>query len=282
MNDAQRAASATNTGELIWTGLSVTEEVPDVPMTNGTNSGFMEMFAPSTYSPGSSVSHWSTAASPNLLMEPNINSDLTTDIDLTRELLEDIGWQFLPEGAPEITVSPLSLAFGNQNIDTGASAAQSVTITNDGNAVLSISSVSLSGTNASDFSISSDTGETTLDPLESRVVQVVFDPATLGSKSASLDVASDDADEGNVNVTLSGSGYDPDVGVCSPVFVDFAFAGVELGTSPNPFNTVAEGVAFVTVAGTVNFDAGSTTETGTFSKAMSWASTGGLVRIGSL
>ena len=42
--------------------------------------------------PGSSISHWDPIAIPNLLMEPNINPDLTHNVDLTLPLLWDIGW----------------------------------------------------------------------------------------------------------------------------------------------------------------------------------------------
>jgi hypothetical protein len=41
---------------------------------------------------GSSTSHWARAAQPNLLMEPNLSSDLSHDVDLTLPLLRDIGW----------------------------------------------------------------------------------------------------------------------------------------------------------------------------------------------
>ena len=57
--------------------------------------GRVRLYTPSTYEPGSSVSHWDVSASPNLLMEPSINADLPFgEIDLTREHLEDIGWPF--------------------------------------------------------------------------------------------------------------------------------------------------------------------------------------------
>jgi hypothetical protein len=56
----------------------------------------LTMFTPNPYQPGSSVSHYNTTASRNLLMEPAINADLThsltAPIDLTFELLKDIGW----------------------------------------------------------------------------------------------------------------------------------------------------------------------------------------------
>ncbi|MHB8078056.1 MAG: PA domain-containing protein [Candidatus Krumholzibacteriia bacterium] len=50
------------------------------------------MYTPNPYEAGSSVSHWDVSATPNLLMEPAINADLTHDVDLTRDAFEDIGW----------------------------------------------------------------------------------------------------------------------------------------------------------------------------------------------
>jgi hypothetical protein len=54
------------------------------------------LYTPSVLAPGSSVSHWDVTATPNLLMEPNINPDLGTILvapkDLTVPLLKDIGW----------------------------------------------------------------------------------------------------------------------------------------------------------------------------------------------
>ena len=54
------------------------------------------LYTPSVLASGSSVSHWDVTAFPNLLMEPNISSDLTLQVsppkDLTLPLLKDIGW----------------------------------------------------------------------------------------------------------------------------------------------------------------------------------------------
>lgn len=55
------------------------------------------LYAPATFSGGSSVSHWDTTAYPNQLMEPNISGDLTHSAvpvwDLTWSLFQDIGWR---------------------------------------------------------------------------------------------------------------------------------------------------------------------------------------------
>jgi hypothetical protein len=56
----------------------------------------MLMYTPTFYAPGSTVSHFTTLAKPNLLMEPAINTDLGQSVrpprDLTLPLLQDIGW----------------------------------------------------------------------------------------------------------------------------------------------------------------------------------------------
>jgi hypothetical protein len=54
------------------------------------------MYTPAVLEPGSSVSHYTTDAKPNQLMEPSINGDLSHEVqpprDLTLPLLKDIGW----------------------------------------------------------------------------------------------------------------------------------------------------------------------------------------------
>ena len=41
---------------------------------------------------GSSVSHWDTSCEPSLLMEPAITQGLSSNVDLTRQFMGDIGW----------------------------------------------------------------------------------------------------------------------------------------------------------------------------------------------
>ena len=55
-------------------------------------NGHALLWAPNPLVPGSSISHWDVIATPNLLMEPNINPDLTHGVDLTMQQLTDIGW----------------------------------------------------------------------------------------------------------------------------------------------------------------------------------------------
>ena len=58
--------------------------------------GRVLLYTPTPFQGGSSVSHWDTIATPNLLMEPAINADLTHGVappqDLTFPMLQDLGW----------------------------------------------------------------------------------------------------------------------------------------------------------------------------------------------
>jgi hypothetical protein len=57
--------------------------------------GRVRLYAPNPYQGGSSISHFDTVASPNLLMEPAITPTLQSSrsVDLTAAYFEDIGWK---------------------------------------------------------------------------------------------------------------------------------------------------------------------------------------------
>ena len=69
----------------------------------GENQGKVKIFAPATFDQGSSVSHWSSTASPDLLMEPNLGVLDFADVDLTAAAFKDIGWSVnIPGGVVEL------------------------------------------------------------------------------------------------------------------------------------------------------------------------------------
>jgi PA domain-containing protein len=78
------------------------------------------VFAPFPVAGGSSISHYDTVASRNLIMEPAINANLTHKLkapdDLTFELLRDIGWTF-PDADSDGVVDDEDC---NPNSDTSA------------------------------------------------------------------------------------------------------------------------------------------------------------------
>jgi hypothetical protein len=92
MSDSQRAASAINNGNLFWDSASVRIAAPSYLTAGADASGRVRLYAPTPLQPGSSVSHFDTTATPNLLMEPAINVGIPLTLDLTRQQLRDIGW----------------------------------------------------------------------------------------------------------------------------------------------------------------------------------------------
>ena len=62
----------------------------------------MRVHAPNPQVPGSSVSHFSTAVAPNQVMEPSYTGP-NHNIELTLELMKDIGWTVIPNCNPGTT-----------------------------------------------------------------------------------------------------------------------------------------------------------------------------------
>jgi hypothetical protein len=91
MTDQQRAFAAIDTGDLHWVGSTVVGASGSLTAGVAHPSGHVQMYAPNPILPGSSVSHFDTALTPNELMEPSYTGP-NHDITLTRDLLLDIGW----------------------------------------------------------------------------------------------------------------------------------------------------------------------------------------------
>jgi hypothetical protein len=83
-------------------GVTVTL-APLPPQRAGTMAGRLRLYAPPALSEGSSVSHWTPDASPNLVMEPFINPALYRKLDLGLTAMKDIGWQTIDIPFPHLT-----------------------------------------------------------------------------------------------------------------------------------------------------------------------------------
>jgi lysophospholipase L1-like esterase len=104
---------------------------------------------------------------------------------------------------PAISVSPTSLAFGDQAVNT-TSVAKTVTITSSGTASLIINSVTLSG--SSYFAISGGcTAGSTLAPGATCTINVTFTPAA-ASVTGNIAIVSNASNTPTVSVALSGTG----------------------------------------------------------------------------
>jgi len=107
-------------------------------------------------------------------------------------------------GTTGATASPSSLSFGAINLGSSSSAL-STTLKNVSNAAISISQISITGTNSGDFAISSKTCGTSLAVSASCSVSVVFKPSASGTRAATL-TFTDSASNSPQSVSLSGSG----------------------------------------------------------------------------
>jgi hypothetical protein len=105
--------------------------------------------------------------------------------------------------APVVSLNPTSLSFGNQQVKT-TSAVRAVTLTNTGNADLTIQSIGLSGSNSGDFG-QQNTCPSTLAAGAHCFINVTFTPTADGSHSAVLTIT-DNASGSPQSVALSGTG----------------------------------------------------------------------------
>jgi hypothetical protein len=99
MTAAERATAITSNGSLVWNGSATNSQVGLLTAGQSTG-GHFKMYAPATYSDGSSTSHWDTSSQwrvgvnlRSLLMEPFITANPNGLTDVTGCVLRDIGWQ---------------------------------------------------------------------------------------------------------------------------------------------------------------------------------------------
>ncbi|SNS31770.1 Transmembrane protein 131-like [Granulicella rosea] len=120
--------------------------------------------------------------------------------------------------APAMTLSPTALTFATEPVGT-ASAAQTVTVTNSGNAALTVSSVTTTG----DFNQTNTCLAAPIGAGASCTVQVVFLPSATGARSGVLTVYGNVAG-GQATASLNGIGKTPAAVVLTPVALSFPSA----------------------------------------------------------
>jgi hypothetical protein len=107
-------------------------------------------------------------------------------------------------GGPQANLNPTSLGFGNQVVGV-ATAAKTVTLTNNGNASLVISNLTVTGANSADFSLQSNTCNGTIAANANCTFGVTFKASSAAAESAAVTIA--DNGIGNPHtVALTGTG----------------------------------------------------------------------------
>ncbi|HYM06899.1 MAG TPA: LamG-like jellyroll fold domain-containing protein [Terriglobales bacterium] len=104
---------------------------------------------------------------------------------------------------PVVSLRGANVAFGNQTTGT-TSNAQTVTLANTGGAVLTISGITISGTNSNDFAQTNNCASS-IAPNSSCAISVTFTPSATGTRSATITM-SDNAPGSPHTIALSGTG----------------------------------------------------------------------------
>jgi hypothetical protein len=158
--------------------------------------------------------------------------------------------------APAVTFAPTSVTFGNENVGS-TSAARAVTLTNSGTATLTISSITLTGTNPGDFAQTNNCGTSVL-ASGSCTINVTFSPTAAGAQSANISVA-DNAAGSPQTVPLTGTGVTATAGISfSPTSIAFAARTVGTSSAPTAVTVTNTGSATLTIT-TIAISGGNTT-----------------------
>mgnify|MGYP001156869571 FL=1 len=204
---------------LVWSGTEANAESGNY--SSGINSGEVQMYAPGSYKPGSSVSHFDTAMTPNELMEPQYTEFLDT-AGLAEQLLVDIGWSYNAANAPN---SPPSLSVignrslsedGSLNVALSATDADADSLTYSLGANSAALGASISGTTLSINPTADFNGSGTLvvnvtdgEDTDSETITVTVTPvndtpvlASIGNQTVN--------EESSTSITLSASDVDGD------------------------------------------------------------------------
>jgi hypothetical protein len=111
-------------------------------------------------------------------------------------------FSLLTQYVPTVTFNPPTFSFASVNVGQ-SSAAKTSTVTNTGTTAVNNIVVTITGTNASEFSISSNTCTTTLNPGATCTISAIMSPITGGTKNAMVTLTDSD---GTQNLILGGTG----------------------------------------------------------------------------
>jgi len=147
--------------------------------------------------------------------QPSASGTLYGSLALTDNNLNAEGTQTIALGgdAPVAALTAASLSFSSQQVQT-TSATQQVTLMNSGSAPLSITSIVVTGANASSFVFPNPCG-TSLAAGASCLIKGDFSPAAAGAMTATITIT-DNASNSPQTVTLTGTGVYPVSVVVTP------------------------------------------------------------------
>lgn len=139
MTQAQRCASQTDSGFLVWSGPRVTTVAPSV-FSAGLRQGYLKLYAPDPVQIGSSIIHWDTSLAPKPLMGAFDEGavSVANGIGIATCLLQDLGWRLSPgiscpdSGGANVPVDTQPPALNNNQSATSGGGGGGCTLAPDG------------------------------------------------------------------------------------------------------------------------------------------------------
>ncbi|PYV23067.1 MAG: hypothetical protein DMG24_14955 [Acidobacteria bacterium] len=201
-----------------------------------------------------SLFDFSVGTSPTSLALGDLNGDGRLDMAVVNRVDNTISI-LVQVPTPAVTLTSSSLSFSNQTIGV-TSAAQTVALKNIGSASLTISSISVTGSDNGDFALAISgtcpVGGGSLSVGANCTIDVTFTPTTTGSRAASVSIVDNAVGSPHV-VSLSGLGTAVSLSPTS-----LTFAGQNVGTTSSQYVTL-------TNHGSASLSVTSATATGDFS-----------------
>jgi subtilase family serine protease len=156
-------------------------------------------------------------------------------------------------GSPTITLSPTSVTFPSTAVGTTSTTVETVTIKNTGKAAAAISTIEVTGTDATSYTIAS-TGATacsgTLAAGASCAVEISFKPVSAGTLTATLKVL-DNAGTGTQTASITGTGASGHPITLNPSSITFPDTPVGATSEAQPVtvkNTTGASIAITSIA----------------------------------
>lgn len=157
-----------------------------------------------------------------------------------------------------MSVSPSWVDFGYVDVGS-ASDSQAITVVNNGTSDLWINSTDIEGADATEFSHSISCFNEPVVPSGNCRIYVTFSPTSFGTKSATLNISSNNPDTPLVSVNLGGQGFLPAQIQVVPASLDFG--QVSVGSISSPRTVIVSNVGGEDlVLGTVTINGTNATE----------------------
>jgi len=139
--------------------------------------------------------------------------------------------------AANITNGALTATTANWTDFSNATYTRTFTITNTGNMPLTTGAITFTGTNASDFTVTSAPA-TSIAAFGTTTLTVTFTPGAIGIRTAKINIINNDSTKTPFNFTLQGTGGTPNVNIISQYSVNVTNGSAATKTNQTDFGSV--------------------------------------------